>query len=50
MRCGPAESHLAQRDIAAAEVAYLLGFAEQSSFKGWTGHTPGEFRRVNPAA
>jgi AraC-like DNA-binding protein len=54
MRCGAAKSHLAQRDIAATEVAYLLGFAEQSSFnrafKRWTGQTPGEFRRENPAA
>jgi AraC-like DNA-binding protein len=54
MRSGAAKSYLAQRDIAATEIAYLLGFAEQSSFnrafKRWTGQTPGEFRRANPAA
>ncbi len=54
MRIGAAKSYLAQRNIATAEIAYLLGFAEQSSFnrafKRWTGQTPGEFRRANPAA
>lgn len=49
MRAGAARTYLAQRDIAATEIAYLLGFAEQSSFnrafKRWTGQTPGEFRR-----
>jgi AraC-like DNA-binding protein len=54
MRYAAAKSHLAQREIAATEVAYLLGFAEQSSFnrafKRWSGQTPGEFRRSNPAA
>jgi AraC-like DNA-binding protein len=54
MRFGAAKSYLAQRNIAATEIAYLLGFAEQSSFnrafKRWAGQTPGEFRRANPAA
>jgi AraC-like DNA-binding protein len=49
MRFRAAKSYLAQRDIAGAEVAYLLGFAEQSSFnhafKRWAGQTPTEFRR-----
>jgi len=44
-----AKSYLAQRDVAATEVAYLLGFAEQSSlnraFKRWSGQTPTEYRR-----
>jgi AraC-like DNA-binding protein len=44
-----AKAYLAQRDIAGAEVAYLLGFAEPSSFnhafKRWSGQTPTEYRR-----
>ncbi len=51
MRLRAAKAYLAQRDIAAAEVAYLLGFAEQSSFnhafKRWTGQTPTEYRRAS---
>lgn len=50
MRLHAAKTYLAQRDVAGAEVAYLLGFAEQSSFnhafKRWTGRTPTEYRRV----
>jgi AraC-like DNA-binding protein len=53
MRFGVAKSYLAQGDIAGTEVAYLLGFAEQSSFnrafKRWSGQTPTEYRRANPA-
>jgi AraC-like DNA-binding protein len=49
MRYRAAKSYLAQDDIACAEVAYLLGFADQSpfnrAFKRWSGHTPGEYRR-----
>lgn len=49
MRFRAAKSYLAQQDIAGAEVAYLLGFAEQSSFnrafKRWSGQTPTEYRR-----
>jgi len=45
-----AKGYLAQRDVAGAEVAYLLGFAEASSFnhafKRWSGQTPTEYRRV----
>jgi hypothetical protein len=44
MRFRAAKSYLAQRDVAGTEVAYLLGFAEQSSFnrafKRWSAQTP----------
>ena len=50
MRLRAAKRYLAKRDVAGAEVAYLLGFAEQSSFnhafKRWTGQTPTEYRRA----
>jgi AraC-like DNA-binding protein len=49
MRFRTAKSYLTHEDIAGAEVAYLLGFAEQSSFnhafKRWAGVTPTEYRR-----
>ena len=49
MRFRAAKSYLAQKDVAGTEVAYLLGFAEQSSFnhafKRWAGQTPTEYRR-----
>jgi len=50
MRFRAAKAYLAPGDIAGAEVAYLLGFAEQSSFdrafKRWSGGlTPTEYRR-----
>ena len=49
LRFRAAKSYLAQRDIAGSEVAYLLGFADQSSFhrafRRWTKLTPSEFRR-----
>jgi AraC-like DNA-binding protein len=45
-----AQAYLAERDIAASEVAYLLGFAGQSAFnrafKRWSGQTPTEYRRT----
>ena len=48
MRGETAKTYLGQRDVALSEVAYLLGFAEQSSFsrafKRWTGQSPGEYR------
>lgn len=44
-----AKTYLAQRDVAGTEVAFLLGFVEQSSFnrafKRWSGQTPTEYRR-----
>ena len=53
MRFRAAKSYLAQRDIAGTEVAFLLGFAGQSSFnhafKRWSGHTPTEYRRRTAA-
>ncbi len=49
MRKGTAQGYLQQPNISLAEVAYLLGFSEQSSFtrafKRWTGATPKEFRK-----
>jgi AraC-like DNA-binding protein len=49
MRFRAARTYLAQPDVAVAEVAYLLGFAEQSSFnrafRRWSGQTPTEYRR-----
>ena len=48
-RHAAARSYLDQRDIAAAEVAYLLGFSSASAFtrafKRWSGMTPLEYRR-----
>ena len=49
MRFRAAKSYLAKGDVAGTEVAYLLGFAEQSSFnrafKRWSGQTPTDYRR-----
>lgn len=49
MRFDAAKSYLAHEDVAGAEVAFLLGFAAQSSFnhafKRWSGLTPTDFRR-----
>jgi AraC-like DNA-binding protein len=48
MRRAVSTSYLADRELALCEVAYLLGFSEQSSFtrafKRWTGQTPSEYR------
>jgi AraC-like DNA-binding protein len=48
VRAATARLYLAQPDIAIAEVAYLLGFADQSTFnrayKRWTGDTPARSR------
>ena len=44
-----ARRQLLDPDIGIAEIAYTLGFSQQSAFqrafKRWTGVTPGEFRR-----
>jgi AraC-like DNA-binding protein len=41
--------YLRQRELALVEVAFLLGFAEQSvfqrAFRRWTGTSPAEWRR-----
>jgi AraC-like DNA-binding protein len=54
MRFRAARSYLAHEDIAGSEVAYLLGFAEQSSFnrafRRWSGQTPTEYRRQTTQA
>jgi AraC-like DNA-binding protein len=43
-----AEQYLQRTDFSVAEVAYLVGFAESSSFnrafRRWTGHAPGDAR------
>lgn len=48
VRQGTAKIYLAQPDIAIAEVAYLLGFSDQSTFnrafKRWLGLTPKQYR------
>jgi AraC-like DNA-binding protein len=57
VRAATARLYLDQPDIAIAEVAYLLGFADQSTFnrafKRWTGQTPARVRagsRIQPSA
>jgi AraC-like DNA-binding protein len=48
-RAGAAMTYLTDRQLSVAEIAYLLGFAEQSSFnhafKRWTGQAPNEYRK-----
>jgi len=50
VRVGTARLYLEQPDIAIAEIAYLLGFADPSTFnrafKRWTGHTPSHARAM----
>lgn len=50
VRAATARLYLEQPDIAIAEVAYLLGFADQSTFnrafKRWTGQTPARSRSL----
>lgn len=48
VRQSRAETFLRSRDISLAEIAFMLGYSEQSTFhnafKRWTGITPNEFR------
>jgi AraC-like DNA-binding protein len=47
-----AAEYVRRTDYSVGEVAYLLGFAETSSFnrafRRWTGKSPSEFRRAEP--
>jgi AraC-like DNA-binding protein len=53
VRSGLAESYLADTEVSIPEVAFLLGFSEQSSFhrafQRWTGRPPGRWRRERRA-
>jgi len=44
------DEHLARGSLTQSELAFLLGYSEQSAFsrayKSWTGHPPGAFTRV----
>jgi AraC-like DNA-binding protein len=44
-----AEHHLKSTDLSLSEIAFLLGYSEQSpfqsAFKRWTGLSPGEYRK-----
>lgn len=48
-----AERYLAEPTLDLTDLAFLLGYSEQSAFqrafKRWTGQTPGEYRRQLPA-
>jgi AraC-like DNA-binding protein len=45
-----AEKYLRSKDFSQAEIAFMLGFTDQSNFarafKRWTGMSPGEFRKA----
>lgn len=49
LRHALAQHYLIKTDLPAAEIAFLLGFGEPTSFfrafRGWAGHTPEHFRR-----
>ena len=48
------QGYLADPELSLAQIAYLLGYAEQapshSAFRRWTGHPPRRFRKVSPTA
>ena len=45
--------YLEDPSLSLLDIAYLVGFSEQSAFqrafKRWTGHAPGEYRRARPS-
>jgi AraC-like DNA-binding protein len=49
VRCQLAQGYLTDRKVSIAEVAFLLGFSDQSSFhrafRRWTGESPGRWRK-----
>jgi AraC-like DNA-binding protein len=49
-RRGLAEKYLREGGHTQAEIAYMVGFSDQSNFarafKRWTGVSPGEFRKT----
>src|SRR5690606_31476348 len=51
IRAQLAEEYLADSSVGIAEVAFLLGFGDQSSFnrafRRWTGETPGRWRKMH---
>ena len=48
VRCAQAKHYLQQTDISLVDIAFLLGYTEQSTFndafRRWTGQTPRQFR------
>ena len=50
LRYDMARRYLADLDLPLAEVAFLLGFADQSgfgtAFRRWSGYTPGQYRKT----
>jgi AraC-like DNA-binding protein len=50
LRAELAEQWLVDRELSVAEIAFALGFADQSAFHRafvrWTGRTPGQVRRL----
>ena len=50
LRCQLARRHMAEPRESIAEIAFLLGFSEVSTFhrafKRWTGLTPGDYRKL----
>ena len=45
-----AEEYIREGDYSLSQIAFLLGFSDQSNFsrafKRWTGSTPGDYRPV----
>ena len=53
LRCGLAKEFVKQPHFGLAEIAYIVGFSDQSSFnrafRRWTGQSPGRYRRGEEA-